>query len=84
MIAVRLGVVCLHVYGFSQSRGQSQSNRIMSFFGSFVSSHVFIYEYEFSKTAKQQYNFHDTLYSPSQMAKVSKVVTVTLSCGQLH
>lgn len=51
MIAVRLGVVCLHVHGFSQSRGQSQSNRIMSFFASFVSSHVFIYEYEFSKTA---------------------------------
>lgn len=68
---------CLHVDGFSRNRGQN--NRVTRLFGSFVSSQVFVYEREFSRTAKQQYHFHDSSYSPSQMAEVSKAA---VSCGQ--
>lgn len=73
-------ICCLsknRVDGFSRNRGQN--SRITRLFGSFVSSQVFVYEWEFSKTAKQQYHFHDSSYSPSQMAEVSQAAG---SCGQ--
>lgn len=68
---------CLHVDGFSRNRGQN--NGVTRLFASFVSSQVFVYEQELSKTAKQPYHFHDSSCSPSQMAKVSNAA---VSCGQ--
>lgn len=73
-IAVELALVCLHVDGFSQSRGQRLGNMI-SFFASFVSV------CEVSEPATQESNFHDNSFSPTRMATFSKVVAVTLNHG---
>lgn len=81
-----IALVCLHADSFGQNRGQSLSNTITSFFGSFVCSHVLFCGVCVCVSSeiqlKQQFNFHDTSHLPSQMANHSKVVTVTLSCSQ--
>lgn len=82
LIANRFASVCLHADGFSQNRGQCR-NMIMTLFSLFVGSHGFIYSMCMcvlaNEVAEQQSNFNDTSFSPSQMAKVSKMVTLTLS-----
>lgn len=80
----RITLVCLHAGDLSRSWGQSLSNVITSFFSSFVSSYMPLQRrclFECSETPEQQSDILNILFLPSQIAKVSKLVTVTLSWG---